>query len=45
METYIVTCRTEGCINQDIGIEVVKPADGDALCGPCNNPITDVVAK
>jgi hypothetical protein len=45
MNTYTVTCRTEDCPNKDIGIDVVKPADGDVVCGPCRQPITDVVAK
>ena len=45
MNTYIVTCRTANCPNKDVEIEIVKPADGDVLCGPCKKPITDVVEK
>ena len=43
MNTYIVTCRTANCRNKDVPIEVIKPADGDVICGPCKQPITDVV--
>ena len=43
MNTYIVTCRTANCRNKDVPIEVIKPADGDVMCGPCKQPITDVV--
>jgi hypothetical protein len=45
MDTYVVTCRTTNCRNKDVEIEVIKPADGDVVCGPCKQPITDVVKK
>tara|TARA_R110002012_G_scaffold80024_2_gene203187 strand:- start:387 stop:524 length:138 start_codon:yes stop_codon:yes gene_type:complete len=45
MDTYVVTCKTANCINKDVAIEVVKPADGDVVCGPCKQAITDVVKK
>ena len=42
MNTYVVTCRTEECPNENVEIEVIKSADGDVLCGPCKEPITDI---
>lgn len=51
----IVTCRTEGCENADVGIDVgdltsVNPDTGETetvdsvVCGPCGQPITDIDA-
>lgn len=40
--TYICTCHTKGCENENIGIEIVDPAD-TVLCGPCGVEITDKV--
>ena len=42
-QDYIATCRTDGCINEDIPIEVTKRPAGDVFCGPCRNEITDIV--
>jgi hypothetical protein len=46
-----VTCRTEGCINKDEPIEKdLDRIDDDGnpyqlpmTCGPCGQPITDIV--
>ena len=35
-----VTCRTEGCINQDFTIAFPDPAEL-VICGGCHNEITD----
>jgi len=35
-----VTCRTEGCSNQDFAIAFPDPEDL-VICGGCNNEITD----
>jgi hypothetical protein len=40
--TYIVTCHTEGCTNDGIGIEVVNP-EPTVICGGCDVVITDKV--
>ena len=41
---YIATCRTKGCENENIGIEVPAAAvDPTVYCGPCGNQITDLV--
>jgi hypothetical protein len=40
--TYIVTCHTSGCENENIGIEFVDPADV-VICGCCGQEITDKV--
>lgn len=51
----IVTCHTPGCGNEDFPIEVdlgyideidgtVHQTDG-VTCGPCGQPITDVVLE
>jgi hypothetical protein len=37
---YIVTCQTEGCENNGIGIELTDP-EPTVICGPCNQEITD----
>jgi hypothetical protein len=47
-----VTCRTEGCENNGIGIEMAldytDPDTGEqvhisaVVCGPCGQPITDI---
>jgi len=36
------TCHTENCINQDITIEFIDPAN-TIICGPCAVEITDKV--
>lgn len=41
MMTHTVTCHTEGCENDGIGIELTFAADAVA-CGPCGVEITDV---
>jgi hypothetical protein len=47
-----VTCRTEGCGNKDIPIELqltVTDADGtvrqimSVICGVCSQPIHDII--
>jgi hypothetical protein len=38
--SYIVTCHTTGCENENIGIEVIDPAP-NVYCGPCGVEITD----
>lgn len=38
----IVTCRTDGCENANIGIELFHDPDGSVMCGPCMQPITDI---
>lgn len=43
MTTYNVTCHTEGCRNEGVVIEIEKDPDGDVVCGPCAQPMTDVV--
>jgi hypothetical protein len=43
-EDFIVTCRTKGCENEKISIEV--PIDISLMlvyCGPCSLPIKDIV--
>jgi len=40
--TYIVTCYTNDCENNGIGIEVIDPAD-TVICGGCGIEITDKV--
>ena len=40
--TYIVTCHTPGCENENIGITFVDPAP-TVYCGPCGQEITDKV--
>ena len=40
--TYIVTCHTTGCENENIAIQFVDPAD-TVICGPCGQEITDIV--
>ena len=50
---FMVTCRTEGCENQDVPIEIsstsINPITGEVIpvvrvqCGPCGHAITDVV--
>ena len=39
---YIVTCHTDGCENNGIGIEIIDPAD-TVICGACGVEITDKV--
>jgi hypothetical protein len=39
---YIVTCHTEGCENNGIGIEVLDPMP-TVICGACGIEITDKV--
>ncbi len=38
--TYTVTCHTEGCENNGIGIELRDP-EPTVICGPCSQEITD----
>jgi hypothetical protein len=38
--TYIVTCQTQGCENNGIGIEVLDPME-TVICGACGKEITD----
>jgi hypothetical protein len=40
MMNYIVTCHTENCENENIGIELIDPAP-TVICGPCGVEITD----
>lgn len=42
MNEHTVTCRTEGCENENIGIVVESPSQV-ILCGPCGQQITDIV--
>ena len=42
MKNYFLTCHTEGCENAEIAIELATDAD-NFQCGPCGQPITDVV--
>lgn len=49
---FMVTCRTEGCENQDLSIEIpntsINPITGEVIqvvrvqCGPCGHEITDI---
>jgi hypothetical protein len=41
---YICTCRTEGCENNAIGIEILDPSD-TVICGVCGIEITDKVEQ
>lgn len=41
--TRIAICHTDGCENADAQIEIID-ADTDIYCGPCGQPITDVVS-
>jgi predicted RNA-binding Zn-ribbon protein involved in translation (DUF1610 family) len=43
-KTWILTCKTEGCENFDIPIELETPATVFA-CGPCGNQITNFTEK
>lgn len=38
-----VTCHTADCENGGITIEVQMAEGGAVICGPCAQPITDVV--
>jgi hypothetical protein len=40
--TYICTCHTTGCENENIGIEILDPSP-NVVCGPCGIEITDKV--
>jgi hypothetical protein len=40
--TYIVTCHTTACENENIGIEFIDP-EPTVICGPCGQEITDKV--
>jgi hypothetical protein len=44
-QRFTFTCHTAGCENVNVPITlVVVPMDCDtAMCGPCAQPITDVV--
>lgn len=43
-KNYDVTCRTEGCGNSGILINILAPiVDPNIYCGVCGQPITDVV--
>ena len=49
---FMVTCRTEGCENQDLSIEIpstsINPITGEVIpvvlvqCGPCGHQILAV---
>lgn len=39
---HLLTCHTDGCINQDVPILVDMPLGSQTICGPCALPITDV---
>lgn len=43
MVTVVITCHTRGCENDGIPIELQAPEDSTFVCGPCEQPITDVV--
>lgn len=39
-----VTCRTGGCINQDVPLDVpIAEENPHVICGPCGNQITDII--
>lgn len=38
---HIVTCHTAGCANEEVGVELIDPAQV-VLCGPCQQIITDI---
>lgn len=38
---HVVTCHTEGCVNEGVGVELVYPAQV-VQCGPCQQFITDI---
>jgi hypothetical protein len=42
--TYVVTCHTSGCENENIGIELVDPTEV-IICGVCGVQITDKVEQ
>ena len=42
---FNVTCHTENCENAEIGIEIPSYDEQPiVICGPCAQPITDIVA-
>lgn len=46
MLDFTVTCRTAGCDNGDILIDItVEDAEPIVICGVCSVTITDIVAK
>jgi hypothetical protein len=40
--TETVTCHTDGCENCNIAIEIVTYEGYTVICGPCEQPITDI---
>jgi hypothetical protein len=38
--TYLVTCHTTGCENENISIELIDP-EPTVICGACGQEITD----
>jgi hypothetical protein len=41
MKNYLLTCKTDGCLNKDIAIEYATEATV-FICGVCSVEITDV---
>jgi hypothetical protein len=42
---FNVTCHTEGCENAEISIEISSyDEQPTVICGPCAQPIIDIVA-
>lgn len=41
---HIATCRTIGCENAGIEIELIQVSEL-VVCGPCGEPITDITPQ
>lgn len=42
---YLVTCRTAGCLNKQVPIEIATDTalgTMPVICGPCGQTITDI---
>jgi ribosomal protein S27E len=37
--SVVVTCSTEDCWNQGVGIEVADDPNGYVICGPCGQTL------
>lgn len=44
MGEHEVVCRTVGCVNADVGIVILRPAEL-VICGVCGNQITDIAPE
>ena len=45
-QTYKVTCKTTGCPNSFLAVDVISETfPENVVCGPCGNQITDISAQ